>query len=149
TLKIVGSDTMRSEMLLLTEGFRKFYPNVGFEIESKGSSSAPPALISGAAHFGPMSRGMKAREINDFKQKYGYPPAAIPTSIDMLAVYVHKDNPIKGLTLQQVDAIFSQSRKGGYSKEVNTWGDLGLDGEWADRPIVLYGRNPTSGTQQF
>ena len=100
-LKIVGSDTMKTEMALLSEGFAKFYPNVRFEIEGKGSATAPPALLDGISQFAPMSRGMKAKEVDDFKKKYGYPPVALPTSIDMLEVYVHKDNPIKGLTLQQ------------------------------------------------
>jgi phosphate transport system substrate-binding protein len=67
----------------------------------------------------------------------------------MLAVYVHKDNPIKGLTLQQVDAIFSRTRKGGYAKDIKTWGELGLGGVWKDRPIALYGRNAASGTYGF
>jgi phosphate transport system substrate-binding protein len=148
-LKIVGSDTMKTEMGLLSEGFAKFYPNVRFEIEGKGSATAPPALLDGTSQFAPMSRGMKAKEVDDFKKKYGYPPVALPTSIDMLEVYVHKDNPIKGLTLQQVDAVFSRTRKGGYAKAINTWGDLGLKGEWADKPITLYGRNKISGTNKF
>ena len=148
-LKIIGSDTMKHEMALLTEGFKKFYPSVGVEIEGKGSSSAPPALLSGAAQFAPMSRAMKAEEVNDFKKKFGYRPVALATSIDMLAVFVHKDNPLQGLTLQQVDALFSSTRKGGYIKSVNTWGDLGLEGEWADKPITFYGRNAISGTHLF
>ena len=149
TLKIIGSDTMKNQMGLLSEGFAKYYPNVQFEIEGKGSATAPGPLLAGQSQFAPMSRGMKAKEVNDFKQKYGYPPVALPTSIDMLEVYVHKDNPLKGLTLQQVDAIFSRSRKGGYAKAINTWGDLGLSGDWADKPIALYGRNKISGTNKF
>jgi phosphate transport system substrate-binding protein len=148
-LKIIGSDTMKNEMAALMEGFTKFYPNVGSEIEGKGSASAPPALLAGTAQFAPMSRGMNAREVDEFKKKFGYPPVALPTSIDMLEVYVHKDNPIQGLTMQQVDAMFSRTRKGGYAKAINTWGDLGLPGEWADKPIMLYGRNKISGTHKF
>lgn len=148
-LKSVGSDTMNNEMTLWAEGFLGFYPNVQIEIEGKGSSTAPVALIAGTAHFGPMSREMKAKEIDDFEKRYGYKPTGLPTSIDMLAVYVHKDNPIKGLTLQQVDAIFSKNRKGGYPKDILTWGDLGLTGEWASKPISLYGRNAASGTYGY
>jgi phosphate transport system substrate-binding protein len=148
-LKCVGSDTMKHEMELLIEGFTRFYPTVRPEVAGKGSASAPPALLAGDAQFAPMSRGMTAREVDDFKKKYGYPPLALPTSIDMLEVYVHKDNPIKGMTLQQVDAVFSRTRKGGYAKSIHTWGDLGLEGEWADKPIVLYGRNKISGTHKF
>ena len=149
TQKSIGSDTMNNEMALWAEGFKKHYPSVQIEIEGKGSSTAPPALIAGTAQFGPMSRDMKPTEIDDFEKKYGYKPVGLPTSIDMLAVYVHKDNPLKGLTLQQVDAIFSKTRKGGLDKELKTWGDLGLTGEWASKPISLYGRNSASGTYGY
>ena len=148
-LKSIGSDTMNNEMALWAEGFKKLYPNVQIEIEGKGSSTAPPALIAGTAHFGPMSRPMKETEIDEFEKTFGYEPVGLPTSIDMLAVYVHKDNPLKGLTLQQIDAIFSKTRKGGYAKEIRTWGDLGLTGEWASKPISLYGRNSASGTYGY
>ncbi|MBX3353839.1 MAG: phosphate ABC transporter substrate-binding protein [Phycisphaeraceae bacterium] len=151
SLKSVGSDTMNNEMTLWAEGFLGFYPNVSIEIEGKGSSTAPAALIAGTAQFGPMSREMKGKEIDDFEKKYGYKPTGLASSIDMLAVYVHKDNPIaqKGLTLQQVDAIFSKSRRGGHPNDIRTWGDLGLTGEWANRPISLYGRNAASGTYGY
>jgi phosphate transport system substrate-binding protein len=96
-----------------------------------------------------MSRKLKSKEIDDFEEKFGYPPTALPTSIDMLAVYVHKDNPITSLTLAQVDAIFSKSRNGGFTHDVRTWGDLGLTGEWKDKPISLYGRNSASGTYGY
>lgn len=149
SIKSVGSDTMNNLMTLWAEGFLKMYPNVQVEIEGKGSSTAPPALIQGTSTFGPMSRPMKDKEIDAFEKQYGYKPTALPTSIDMLAVYVHKDNPIKGLTLAQVDAIFSKNRKAGYAKDIVTWGDAGLTGEWADKPISLYGRNSASGTYGF
>ena len=148
-IKSVGSDTMNNVMTLWAEGFQVMYPNVTVEIEGKGSSTAPPALIAGTSNFGPMSREMKSSEIDKFEQEFGYKPTALPTSIDMLAVYVHKDNPIKGLTLQQVDAIFSKTRKGGHSEDIRTWGQLGLTGEWANQPISLYGRNSASGTYGF
>ena len=149
TIKGVGSDTMNNLMALWGEDFRKFYPNVNIEVEGKGSSTAPPALISGTSTFGPMSRAMKGQELDDFEAKYGYKPTALRTSIDMLAVYVHKDNPIQSLTLQQIDAIFSKTRKGGAEEDVTTWGQLGLTGEWADKPVSLYGRNSASGTYGF
>ncbi len=149
SLKSIGSDSMNNEMTLWAEGFLRFYPNVKIEIEGKGSTTAPPALIAGTAQFGPMSREMKDSEIDAFEQKYGYKPVALPTSIDMLAVYVHKDNPIKGMTLQQLDAIFSKSRKGGYPSNISTWGQVGLTGDWANKPISLYGRNSASGTYGF
>jgi len=148
-IKSIGSDTMNNMMALWAEGFRAFNPQVKVEIEGKGSSTAPPALIAGTANFGPMSRRMKSREIDAFEQKFGYKPVQLRTSIDMLAVYVHKDNPIKGLTLQQIDAVFSKTRKGGYQQDIVTWGDLGLAGDWKDKPISIYGRNSASGTYGY
>ena len=149
SIKSVGSDTMNNLMTLWAEGFRNHYPNVQVEIEGKGSSTAPPALISGTATFGPMSRLMKDQEVDEFEKRYGYKPTVLRTGIDMLAVYVHKDNPIESLTLQQVDAIFSKTRTGGYAEDIRTWGQLGLKGEWADKPISLYGRNSASGTYGY
>ena len=151
SIKSVGSDTMNNEMTLWAEGFLSKYPNVQVEIEGKGSSTAPPALIAGTSQFGPMSRQMKAAEMDEFEKEFGYKPTQLATSIDMLAVYVHKDNPIaeRGLTLQQVDAIFSKTRKGGSESDIRTWGDLGLTGDWANKPISLYGRNAASGTYGY
>jgi phosphate transport system substrate-binding protein len=149
TIKSVGSDSMNNLMAFWTQGFRKFYPNVQVEVEGKGSSTAPPALIAGTANFGPMSREMKSKEIDDFEAGYGYKPTGLKTSIDMLAVYVHKDNPIAGLTLRQLDAIFSKNRKGGAAKDIRTWGQLGLRGKWASTAINLYGRNSASGTNGY
>jgi phosphate transport system substrate-binding protein len=144
----VGSDTMNNMMALWGESFQKMYPNVKIQIEGKGSTTAPPALIAGTSQFGPMSRAMKSTEIDQFEQKYGYKPTQIRTSYDALAVWVSKDNPLEKLTLAQVDAVFSKTRKRAY-KDVKTWGDLGLTGDWAARPISLYGRNSASGTYGF
>lgn len=144
----VGSDTMNNLMALWGESFQKMYPNVKIQIEGKGSTTAPPALIAGSAQFGPMSRAMKATEIDQFEQKYGYKPLQIRTCFDALAVYVSKDNPLDKLTLEQVDAIFSKTRKRA-GKAVTTWGQLGLTGDWANRPLSLYGRNSASGTYGF
>ncbi len=148
-LKSIGSDTLNNEMTLWAEGFKAKYPNVKIEIEGKGSSTAPPALVEGTSQFGPMSRPMKAKEIEAFEKKYGYKPSSFQVAIDALAVYVNKDNPLKCLTLQQVDGIFSKSRKGGLNKDITTWGDVGLTGEWAAKPISLYGRNSASGTYGY
>jgi len=148
-LKSIGSDTMNNLMTLWAEGFKKRYPNVKIAIEGKGSTTGPPALIEGTAQFAPMSRPMKQQEIDKFEQKFGYKPVGVRSSIDMLAVYVNKDNPIKSLTLQQVDAIFSKTRKRSNDKDIHSWGDLGLTGEWADKPIALFGRNSASGTYGY
>jgi phosphate transport system substrate-binding protein len=145
----VGSDTLNNLMTLWAEQFQKFYPNAKIQIEGKGSTTAPPALIAGTAQLGPMSRSMKGTEIDGFEKKYGYKPTPIRTSVDALAVFVNKDNPIKCLTLPQVDAVFSKSRRSGHPEELKTWGQLGLAGEWAAKPISLYGRNSASGTYGF
>jgi phosphate transport system substrate-binding protein len=147
-LTSIGSDTLNNLMTYWAEDFQKIYPNVKIEIEGKGSSTAPPALIAGTAQIGPMSRKMKAEEIDAFEKQYGYKPRIVAVAIDALAVYVNKDNPLESLTLQQVDAIFSATRKRG-GQEIKTWGQLGLTGEWANKPISLYGRNSASGTYGF
>ena len=143
-LSSVGSDTLNNLMTLWSETFRKFYPNVKIQIEGKGSSTAPPALIAGTAQLGPMSRPMKGTEVDQFEKKYGYKPTQVRTAVDALAVFVNKDNPVKCLTLAQVDAVFSKSRRAGFKEDVKTWGQVGLTGDWAGRPISLYGRNSAS-----
>jgi phosphate transport system substrate-binding protein len=148
-LNSIGSDTLNNLMTLWAEGFRKHYPNVNIQIEGKGSSTAPPALIEGTAQLGPMSRPMKKQEIEAFEAKFGYKPTAIGVALDSLAVYVHKDSPLKELSLPQVDAIFSKTRKGGAAQDITTWGQLGLTGSLASMPISLYGRNSASGTYGF
>jgi phosphate transport system substrate-binding protein len=148
-LSSVGSDTLNNLMTLWGESFYKFYPNVKIQIEGKGSTTAPPALIAGTAQLGPMSRPMRGTEVDQFEKKFGYKPTPIRTSVDALAVFVNKDNPIKCLTFAQIDAIFSKSRRSGYKDDIKTWGQLGLTGDWANRPISLYGRNSASGTYGF
>jgi len=144
-LNSIGSDTLNNLMLLWAEAFREIYPNVNVQIQGAGSSTAPAALIDGTAQFGPMSRMMTGAEIDRFEARYGYQPTAIKVGIDALAIFVHRDNPIEGLNLQQIDSIFSSTYRLGGSP-IRTWGELGLTGDWADRPISLYGRNSVSGT---
>ena len=145
----VGSDTMNNLMTLWCEGFNKYYPNVRCQIEGKGSSTAPPALIEGTSQFGPMSRKMKNKEIDGFEKAVGYKPTAVPTSIDTLAVYVNKDNPINCLSIKQTDAVFSKNRNCGGTSDIITWGDLGLAEDWQFKPISQYGRNSASGTYGY
>lgn len=148
-LSSMGSDTLANLMTLWAEEFKKSYPNVNIQIQAPGTSAAPPALTEGTVNLGPMSRKMKSREIEAFERKYGYKPTAIGVAIDALAVYVNKDNPLKEITIPQVDAIFSATRKCGYAGDIATWGDLGLQGEWANRSIQLFGRNSVSGTYGY
>ncbi len=145
----VGSDTLNNLMTLWAETYKRNYPNVNIQIQGAGSSTAPPALIEGAANFGPMSRMMNAKEIEAFEKKHGYKPTPVPVAIDALAVYVNKDNPIPGLSLTQVDAIMSATRKCGGKEDLTQWGQVGMTGEWASRAIALYGRNSVSGTYGY
>lgn len=149
SLSSVGSDTLANLMTLWAEEFKRLYPNVTIQIQAAGSSTAPPALTEGTATLGPMSRQMKSEELEAFEGKHGYKPTAIPVAVDALAVYVNKDNPIKGLTVPQVDAIFSATRACGYERDLQTWGDLGLSGELKNQKIQLFGRNSVSGTYGY
>lgn len=149
SLSSIGSDTLNNVMALWGEGFRKSYPSVSLQIEGKGSGTAPPALLQGTAQFAPMSRAMKGSEIQQFQSKFGYQPTAVRGSIDALGVFVHKDNPITCLSLREVDAIFSANRAGGASAAITTWGQAGVKGEWASKPVAMYGRNSASGTYGY
>jgi phosphate transport system substrate-binding protein len=140
---------LNNVMTMWAESFNRVYPNVKVQIEGKGSTTAPPALIAGTAQLGPMSRAMRGTEIDQFEKKFGYKPTAIRTAVDALALFVNKDNPLPCLTVEQADAIFSKSRRSGYREAITTWGQLGLSGDWANRPISLYGRNSASGTYGF
>jgi phosphate transport system substrate-binding protein len=148
-LSSVGSDSLANLMTLWAEDFKRFYPNVNIQIQAAGSSTAPPALTEGTSNMGPMSRPMKDNEIQAFEEKYGYKPTEVPVAIDALAVFVHKDNPIESLDIEQVDAIFSSTRLCGGEQDIKTWGDVGLTGEWASKPIQLFGRNSVSGTYGY
>ncbi|MBD3766913.1 MAG: phosphate ABC transporter substrate-binding protein PstS family protein [Gammaproteobacteria bacterium] len=148
-LSSVGSDTLANLATLWAEEFKRVYPNVNIQIQAAGSSTAPPALTEGTANVGPMSRQMKSKEIEAFEAKYGYKPTGIAVAIDALAVYVHKDNPIKGLTMSQVDAIFSATRKCGGPADISNWDQLGGTGALAGKEIQIYGRNSVSGTYGY
>jgi phosphate transport system substrate-binding protein len=149
TLNAAGSDTMLELQTLMAEEFRKLYPQVKIQVEGKGSSTAPPALIEGTVQLGNMSRKMKSKETDAFEEAFGYEPERFDVALDTLAVFVNKDNPIKSLTIQQVDAIFSKTRKCGSAGDISTWGKLDLSGNWVTAPISLYGRNAASGTYGY
>jgi len=148
-LSSVGSDTLANLMTLWAEEFKTLYPNVNIQIQAAGSSTAPPALTEATSNFGPMSRKMKDKEVQAFEKKYGYKPTPVRVAIDALAVFVHKDNPIKGMSIPQVDAVFSSTRKCGSKLAVFNWGQLGLAGSWKTRPVQLFGRNSVSGTYGY
>ncbi|WP_250656658.1 PstS family phosphate ABC transporter substrate-binding protein [Alkalimarinus coralli] len=148
-LSSVGSDTLANLMTLWAEDFKRHYPNVNVQIQAAGSSTAPPALTEGTSNVGPMSRKMKDKEVEAFEKKFGYKPTAVPVAIDALAVFVNKDNPVEGLTIAQIDAIFSSTRKCGYDSDVSKWSDLGLSGSLANSSVQLFGRNSVSGTYGY
>jgi len=148
-LSSIGSDTLANLVTFWAEEYKRIYPNVNIQMQAAGSSTAPPALTEGTSNLGPMSRKMKDAEIEAFEKKQGYQPTAIRVAVDALAVFVNKDNPIKGLSIPQVDAIFSATRKCGANKEVSNWGELGLTGSWASKPIQIFGRNSVSGTYGY
>ena len=148
-LSSVGSDTLANLMTLWAEEFKRLYPNVNIQIQAAGSSTAPPALTEGTSNIGPMSRKMKNKELEAFERKFGYKPTAIPVAIDALAVYVHKDNPIKGMSIPQVDAIFSATRKCGAKSDISSWRDVGVKGSLGKQKIQIYGRNSVSGTYGY
>ncbi|MFZ1932726.1 MAG: phosphate ABC transporter substrate-binding protein, partial [Thermoguttaceae bacterium] len=148
SLNGIGSDTMVNMMTLWAEAFNKLYPNVKIQIEGKGSATAPPALTAGTAQLGPMSRKMKPEEEDAFEKEHGFKPLRVSVALDCLAVYVNKDNPIKGLTLAELDGIFSKTHKSGHA-DVSVWGQVGLTGDWADMAMSMYGRNSASGTYLY
>ncbi len=144
--RAVGSESMNNEFALWAGEFSKYYPHVEITVEGKGSATAPPALLSRSASMGPMSRPMRSDEVRSFQRVYRYSPTAVATSIDVLALFVHRDNPLESIRLDELDAMVSKTRRRGYPRALSTWGDLGLTGPWAHRAIQVYGRNSASGT---
>jgi phosphate transport system substrate-binding protein len=127
--------------------FRRIYPNVTHNATAGLSSIGPAALLLGKADIVPMSRALTPAEINIFEKKYGYAPTEVKVATDALAIYVDKRNPLPSLTLAQLDGIFSRTQRRG-GKPIDTWGDAGLTGDWAARPITLFGYGPGDGVHQ-
>lgn len=148
-LSSVGSDTLANLMTLWTESFKRHYPNVNIQIQAAGSSTAPPGLTEGTSNMGPMSRKMKDKEVAAFEKRYGYKPTAIAVAIDALAVFVHKDNPIEGMSIKQLDGVFSSTRKCGGEQDIIKWSDAGLSGDIGTKNIQIFGRNSVSGTYGY
>jgi len=149
SLTVAGSGTQAYIAAGWGVEFKRLHPNIRYHMSMAGSSSAPLALLDGSADVGFMSRHMKDKEIAAFENKFGYKPTELRVALDAVAVYVHKSNPIQGLTLAQIDAIFSSTRKCGYNHDITSWRQLVPTGEWADKEIVLYGRDKTSGTREL
>ena len=145
----IGSDSMDPLIQLWADDFRSLNPSVTFRIVSKGSATAPRALVAGDSLIGQMSRPMNGAELASFRAKFGYEPTQIIVAADALAIYVNAGNPLPRLSLSQADAVFGSERKAGYAKDLRSWGDLGLEGGWQARAIQPYGRNENSGTRAF
>jgi phosphate transport system substrate-binding protein len=156
-LNLVGADIMDEITLGWIKLYRQAYPRLSVTMEARSSGSGVPALTAGTAQMAPVGREALPKEHDDFVKKFGYEPFAIRVATGSLGslgktatsiFLVAKSNPIAGLTFQQLDQIYSKSHKrsGG---DIATWGQLGLTGEWADRPIHLYGLKPPNGIEQF
>lgn len=148
-LKLVGSNTMSHVAAVWSDGFRQFYPDVRITIDVNGSREAVRAVETNEAHIGLLSRSIDAAEAESFAKTLGYQPKVLTPCLERIAVFAHKDNPINGLTLKQVDAIFSNSLKRGEERPIRTWGQLGFPGAWANQPIVAVGRKDDTGSQLF
>jgi phosphate transport system substrate-binding protein len=149
SLTSVGSDTLAGIMTLWVEAFKRFYPSVNGQVQASGSSTAPPALVEQTAQFGPMSRPMRTSEIEAFQRQHGYLPTELKVAIDAIGIFVHRDNPIKGLNFSQLDSIFSATLRCGATQFILTWSQLGLEDDWAKRSMQLFGRNSVSGTYGY
>ncbi len=163
--KIEGSETMSPLLSRLSLEFQRRQPKVAIEVRGGGSTKAvaefvqPPLSKTGkimlreerAASFKILasSRELYDAEIKEFVIQNGYEPTAVPVAVDAVALYVHKDNPLQGLTLDQVDAMYSTTRNRGYKTPIKLWGDVGLTDGWEKEPIHLYGRDRRSGTRAF
>ncbi len=156
-LRSVGADTMETLMTYWIEDFKKIYPNISFDMEAKASGTAGPALTNGTADLGPVAREMLPKEEKEFVDKFGYKPYPVrvaggsyrtPGKTHAIAFFVNEKNPIRELTFEQIDAIYSITRKLG-RKDVSTWGDLGVKGDYADKPVHLWGLIRPNGIAYF
>jgi len=165
TVKVRGSETMYPLLSRLTLEFQRRQPKVSVDVKGGGSTKGieeflqPPLYKTGKVvlreeranqfWFLASSRELFDSEIKQFVTENGYEPLAVPVAVDAVALYVHKDNPLPGLTLDQIDAMFSTTRKRGAKTALNQWGQLGLSDGWEQSQITLYGRDRRSGTRAF
>jgi len=148
TLTATGSDTLNNLMTVWLGEFNRLYPGVTVMQDGKGSSTAPPALIKGTSQLAPMSRPMKLTEKESFRREFGYDPLEIPVAVNAVGIYVHRDNPLASISLEELDALFSSTFKRGEAP-IHRWESLVNQKAWVDLPVSLYGRNSASGTYGF
>ncbi|MDP9049188.1 MAG: substrate-binding domain-containing protein [Acidobacteriota bacterium] len=158
TLKGVESNTVTVLQQKWIDGFTKIYPNVKISVDIGGSGQGGPRLTNGSADFAFIAREMMGREETPFIDKFGYRPLAISVSGGSLAVkaftdcvvfIVNKDNPLNEITYPQLDAIYSATHNRGIKESITTWGQLGLTGEWVDKPIHAWGVEIPNGYDNF
>lgn len=162
TVIVKGSNTMQPLVARLASEFHRRHPGAEINVEGGGSetglkefleTNGQPKRVAGNGSRPVLlvasSRELTAAEIKQFTDKHGYEPTAVPVAVDAVAIYVHRDNPLSNLTLDQVDAVFSTTRKRGYPYEIKKWGQLGLNNGWGNAQIKLYGRDQKSGTRAF
>ena len=153
-----ASDVMKVLVEKWVEKFRAYHPDVTFTIPPPYAGSLGAVeLVKGDLDFVFVSRELKPDDVKGFKAKFGYDPLSVPVSggsyrhfgaLDAIAFYVNKDNPIEKISFEQLDALYSSTHHRG-GKPVTKWGDLGLTGDWADKPIKLYGIKPWNGFEEF
>ncbi len=156
-LHLVGADVMDEICLGWAKIFREAYRHLSVTLDLRASGAGAPGLISGSGDLAPIGREMLPAEEKAFIEKFGYEPMRIRVATGSVGslgktatsiVMVDKDNPIKGLSLAQLDAIYSTTRNRGHA-DIKTWGDLGLGGEWASRPVHKYGLKSPNGIEWF
>ena len=146
----LGSGSMEQVIQTWRENYQLKYPDFKMEIRPEGSGAAPAALTAGTAQIGLMSREMKPAEVATFKAKWGYAPTRVAVAMDALVVLVNKNNPIREIRMDQLDAVYSPTRGHGWPKDITTWGELGVTQPgWGNRPIVRWDRPEASGTRSF
>jgi len=148
-LTLTGSYTMSQVASVWAEGFRQFHPDVQIEVQVKGAVESVNAVNAGDAQIGLLSRTILQSEAASFQQKHGHPPVVLTPMYESIAIFVHKDNPVKGLTIKELDAIFSFTLKRGAAKPAATWADVGVTGPLASQPIAACGRRQATGVQVF
>ncbi len=148
-LHLVGSNTMSHVATVWADSFRRFYPDVNITIDVDGSREAVGSVADGQASMGLLSRTITQEEIEYFTAKKGHAPKVLTPCMERIAISVHKENPIRGLTLRQLDGIFSTTLKRGEEKPIRTWGQLGFPGAWAEQPIIARGRSTDTGAQVY
>ena len=145
----VGSDPLAPLCDEWNLGFRKFNPSANLKFTPSTTPPAVKAFVEGTADLAFLAREMTPPELKAFEAKHGYAPIRIPLCIDATIVFVNRSNPLRKISMGELDAIYGTKRLGGAKEELKTWGDLGLRGEWKGRNITPYSREKTTAIGQL